>query len=235
MLTSGDHLDWFDDNVAWFAQRRDALGVDVPRCPGWTVEHVLDHLSVGMGLGYEAAARTPPDATARTPSAERLTGADAVATFEQTMARCIGTLRALGPATPCWTYAGPGVVAFWMRRAAIETALHRIDVAHAIGGDPSDGMGDDRIVDAVDETVSFALPLAGRWTHSSPPSITVRLDDLDASFALGAGTAVGTVHGDGLQVLDALWGRTSGSVSIDGAAAAAHAWLGLVETAFAGR
>jgi uncharacterized protein (TIGR03083 family) len=234
-VTPDAHLDWFAENVAWYVERRDAVRVDVPRCPGWTVEDVLDHLTYGMGLGYDAAARTPPDATARSASAEPLTGVDAVETFERTMARCVNAFRALGTTTPCWTYAGPGVVAFWMRRAAIETALHRVDVAHAVGSDPLDGLGRERIADAVDETITFALPLAARWTNVTPPAITVRLDDLAIEHTLGTGEPVATIHGDGLHVLDALWGRGTEHVTIAGDADAARTWLGLVERAFSGR
>ena len=47
------------------------------------------------------------------------------------------TLAAAVPGTPCWNFGPPPrLVDFWIRRQAIETAVHRWDVLEAMGQRP---------------------------------------------------------------------------------------------------
>jgi uncharacterized protein (TIGR03083 family) len=45
----------------------------------------------------------------------------------------VGAIRAAGPQTPVWTWAGDQRVDFWARRMAHETAVHRADAELALG------------------------------------------------------------------------------------------------------
>jgi uncharacterized protein (TIGR03083 family) len=239
-MAPAEHLEWFEDNINWFgAVAEDSLDVPVPNCPGWTVENVLNHLTFGLGVGYPIGLAAPPNAAEadvwrelwRPP--EPPTGQAAIEAFTTHMTACLDSFRAAEPTQPCWTYAGPGQAGFWFRRAAIETTLHRLDVADALGIE--ERLVVDRLVDAIDETVAFALPFATKICDVTNQPTTVSVDESARVWSLGAGEPVASISGPGIPVLDALWGRNVDRVRISGQTAVAHAWLQLVPTAFAGR
>ena len=66
-------------------------------------------------------------------------------------------LRADRCCVPRTSEASPkGIEAFWFRRAAVETTLHRLDVVEALGiDDPT--IATERLDDAIEETTEFAL------------------------------------------------------------------------------
>ena len=235
-----EHLAWFDDNITWFcAVAEDSLGRPVPNCPGWTVEDVLNHLTFGLGVGYPIGLQAPPDATEaevwrnlRRPP-ELPTGRATIEAFTEHMTACLDAFRAVDPDRACWTYAGPGRAGFWFRRAAIETTLHRFDVAGGLG--IADALADDRLVDAIDETVGFALPFAAKICGATNPATTVLIDESAEVWTIGSGDPVAAISGPGVVVLDALWGRDVDKVWVSGDKTTANAWLSTVSTAFAGR
>ena len=234
------HLEWFEENIAWFeAAAPERLAEPVPTCPGWTVLDVVNHLSLGLGLAYPVAMSKAPETAdevafdgVRWPAA--IPGLrDAVAGFSENMRGCLQTFRQTDPDTPCWTYAGPGAASFWFRRAAIETAMHRMDVEDAIGG--SDPLLPERAADAVIEAADFALPLAAEWSSRPEGTLSVSTPQLAEPVAVGDGPPTATVSGPTESVLRALWGRDDGEVSISGDREVARAWLSVVEAGFAGR
>ncbi|MEM7274866.1 MAG: maleylpyruvate isomerase N-terminal domain-containing protein [Actinomycetota bacterium] len=235
------HLTWLADNVAWFeAIPDDRLTVPVPACPGWAVVDVVNHLSFGLGLGYPVAMAKPPDTAADRAFAGLVvpskppSGRAAATTFRANLHHCLTRFRATDPTTPCWTYAGPGTAAFWFRRAAIETTLHRFDVEEALEG-RAGPLAADRTADAIIETVEFALPLAADIVGSPELAVTVTSPDVGLELSLGPGTPRARITAEGQRTLAALWGRHPDRVTVTGDPAAAEAWLSLVEAAFAGR
>ncbi len=236
-----EHLRWLDDNIRWFETIDAAsLAVDVPRCPGWDVEQVVSHLAIGLGLGYRYALTAPLDADqssafADVPwPAQPPRGRAALDAFSVEMGACRAAFAAIDPDQPCWTYAGPGVAAFWFRRAAIETTLHRMDVAEALDRDATD-LAPVRAADAIAETIEFALPLAAIITAAEPAAVSVRLRGADGVMVLGDGPVSARITGSGPSLLQTLWGRPAGGITISGDRGAANQWLGLIEAAFAGR
>ncbi len=236
-----EHIEWFEDNVDWFAGLDlDALQVPVPACPGWNVQYVLNHLAFGLGLAYPAAMEAAPEtadgdvfASVRWPDAFP-SGPAALDAFAATMASCVDSFRSTDPETPCWTYAGPGTAGFWFRRAAVETTLHRMDVAEALEDDTRPHLDDRRARDAIEETLSFALPLAAELTSPPDGSIRVESSCLAGPLVVGAGDPVAEIVGDPHDVLNLLWGR-SAPASISGDRHVADQWLGLIAAAFDGR
>jgi uncharacterized protein (TIGR03083 family) len=231
-----EHLEWLRESVAWYlALGPDALSTPIPRCPGWRVETVYDHLGRGVGLGRVAALEASPDANvfevmgAALPPPTR--GEAAFALFADAMPAYLTVLGALDPSSPCATYSGRGAVAFWIRRDAIELALHASDVADALGIDYD--VEPARTSDAIDETIEFALPTALQVLgRPSPPAC--RLTPTDApERILGDGVlADASMVGSAYSLLLALWGRAS--VEAHGDDAIARAWTSLVEEAFRG-
>ncbi len=241
------HLAWFTENVEWFrALPEDQLETPVPNCPGWAVVDVLNHLASGLGLAYPVAMATAPGTPTElvfSAVAWPTTAASGRAAIEQFSANLDGCIRAFEVADPnasCWTYAGSGVAAFWFRRAAIETALHRIDVEEALATTTS--MSAERTRDAIVETLEFALPFAITSTAAPSGSLRVESDELDLRFDLEVGPASpeANISGPGDVLLRALWGRQPADSDragfvIEGDAAVADEWLTLIERAFAGR
>lgn len=133
-----------------------AWDVPVPTCPGWDVGRVVLHTS---GTHRWATANTiegrrvhrrelpvPPEGE----EAGRRWLADGVAALT-------ATLRAAGPDGPAWTFAGPPRAAWWARRMAQETALHRWDAAAAVSSDPA-GFDPQAAADGVEEYLTDLLP-----------------------------------------------------------------------------
>lgn len=239
MMTPDEHRLWFRENIAWFeALPHDTLDRDVPACSGWTVADALNHLSFGLGLGYQIAVAAPPDADSATVfadlhiPAEGPRGLDAVETFRNHMGECATRFDGLDPTTPCWTYAGPGIASFWFRRAAVETWLHRVDVADAVP-ERSETLDAARARDAIEETFEFTFPVACELVGEPQSRFYVESPCLPQPLSLGDRGPTIAIRGSGHDVLLALWGRHRDRVEVDGPPEAAREWLGLVEAAFA--
>lgn len=237
-MTANDHRQWFRENIAWFESLpHHTLDQEVPACDGWTVTDALNHLSFGLGVGYQIAVASPPDADPATVFAELEIpdngphGDEAVETFRNHMGSCADRFDGLDPTTPCWTYAGPGVAAFWFRRAAVETWLHRVDVADALGIELR--LNDRRARDGIEETFSFTFPMAIGITGRPSSQLIVESPCLPQPLSMGDGGSSVAIRGTGHDVLLALWGRHRDRVDVDGPPEAAGEWLGLVEVAFA--
>jgi uncharacterized protein (TIGR03083 family) len=231
-----EHLDWLRESVDWYlAIEANDLSRAVPRCPGWQVDSVFDHLGRGVGIARIAALDAPPDADVfaamggALPAPAR--GAEARSRFAESMPAYLARLAQLDPSSPCATYAGVGSVAFWMRRDAIELALHASDIADALGV-PFD-VAPERASDAIDETIEFVLPMALQvLARTAPPPC--RLLPIDApERLLGDSTPPrASISGTASSILLALWGRAT--LPVDGDEATGRAWTGLVEEAFRG-
>jgi uncharacterized protein (TIGR03083 family) len=240
-MAPSEHIIWFEDNVSWYhGLDPKQLKLDVASCPGWTVEDVINHLSFGLGLGYPAAMAQPPETDPELVFSEvawptnHLSGRAALDAFKDNMGECARRFRAAEPNQSCWTYGTAGKAAFWFRRAAIETTLHRMDVSEALGMDPRH-LDDDRAADAIAETLAFALPLAASMTRVPDGQIVVESRCLEVPVSAGTGDRKATVGGEPNEVVSALWGRHRDRVNVTGDSEVAQQWFALIETAFAGR
>lgn len=239
-MTAEEHLTWFAENIAWFeAIALDDMATHVPACPGWNIEHVLNHLSYGLGLAYPSALDVAPDgdldaAFAGVPWPKAYPeGIDAMTEFRRNLGSCLERFRHVDPDKRCVTYEGPGTASFWFRRAAIETTLHRFDVAEALTGVTLE-LVDERAHDMIDDAVHFALPLAASIAGPVPGRVILLVDD-ERRFELGAGEPAAVVHGTASDLACGLWGRHRDDLRIDGDQTTVNGWFSLVEVAFAGR
>src|ERR1700744_2241075 len=155
-----DRSRYLDSLAAAFALRRaaaTAAGLDapVPSCPGWTVTDLVRHTgevylhkTLAMRLGYFPGEQAWPDGLAPPPPLELLDRTYADLTHEL-------TTRAPDSPAPTW-YRPEPTVAFWMRRMAQETVIHRIDAelaARAVTGQAVSPVPDDVAADGVDEVL----------------------------------------------------------------------------------
>lgn len=240
-MAPNEHLQWLDDNVDWFnALPIETLAVEVPNCPGWNVEKVLNHLALGLGLAYPYALSAAPDSSADRVWAdvpwpdEAPSGSAAIESFGFHLGNCLSTFRETDPDQRCWTYAGPGHARFWFRRAAIETTLHRMDVSDALQLDEA-ALAEERVVDAIAESIDFALPLAASMVGGPNGALAIAVSGHEGTLVLGDGPPRAEIAGRGDDVLAALWGRDQNLVEISGDRHVAGSWMAVIEKAFAGR
>jgi uncharacterized protein (TIGR03083 family) len=109
------------------------LDASIPPCPDWTVRDAVRHTGEvhRWAAAIVAEARTSADADPLTfpPDDELLPW------FAAGHAALVATLAAAPAALECFTFLpAPSPLAFWARRQAHETAIHRADVETASGG-----------------------------------------------------------------------------------------------------
>lgn len=241
-MKPAEQLAWFEENVAFFESiEHEHLSLAVPTCDGWKIENLLTHLSFGLGVCYPIAAATSPEADSESVfanadrSSSMAVGVDALTTFRTNMISCVDLLGAMEPDSPCWTYDGPGTVSFWIRRAAVETTIHRHDAEVALGRMPS-VPSRERVSDGIDETLVFAFELACKKIGRPASTLRISATDFALERSIGTGGTSATIIGNGHALLLSLWGRPQpDSVEVDGDQDSGAEWLNLVSRAFAGR
>lgn len=107
----------------------------VPTCPGWHVTDLLRHTGAvhRWAAGYIAERRLEPTGF---PDAPELAGGELLAWFREGHADLVRTLTEAPADVQCWTFlptAPPSPLAFWARRQAHETTVHRMDAEAARG------------------------------------------------------------------------------------------------------
>lgn len=137
------------------------LSVTVPSCPDWTLGQLLRHVghaqqeatkqvsarASGPVSGYGEHSEPPVDDDYSDIGPWLMTGATALA----------DALREAGPDVPLWTPVGEGTAAFYSRRMACETLLHRVDGELAVGAKTS--IDADLAIDAIEEWLTIgSLP-----------------------------------------------------------------------------
>jgi uncharacterized protein (TIGR03083 family) len=180
-----------------------AAGLDapVPDCPEWDVRRLVQHMAK-VHQRTEAVVRTQAAVPPRSSEFPRF--ADDEALFDQataTLDRLVTTLAAADPSAPAWNFTGTDeVAAFWFRRMAHETAIHRVDTERAAGR-VATPVGTDAAVDGIDELLAVMLP--GFFpTRSSELAATIHVHCTDAegewmvTFADGQ-VQVSREHGKG--------------------------------------
>jgi uncharacterized protein (TIGR03083 family) len=109
------------------------LAAPVPPCPKWTVWDLVRHL----GVVYHWQRTHFVRGETSEPSHERISapdGEDVYDWFAEQHAATVADLARLDPDTPAWNWSvQPETGAFWHRRMAHETAVHRWDAQSAAG------------------------------------------------------------------------------------------------------
>jgi uncharacterized protein (TIGR03083 family) len=152
----------------------------VPTCPGWDVAQVLTHLGGVYGWAAEVVASEGerPSRPRPEPPAQR---SQLLGWFDEQRGKLLAELRSRHPDQPAWAFptAVPQTVAWWYRRQALETAMHRVDVERAAGDSPSP-IGSELAIDGIDEYLTYMLPGALRRLSDARPKGTLHLHATDA-------------------------------------------------------
>lgn len=132
-----EHIDVLQDEgqLLAAAARRAGLDADVPTCPHWQVRDLLGHLG---GVHRWAATHVREGIAAvadgRQPALVGPPDDGLVDWFVEGHQALVATLRAAPADADAWTFLpSSSPLAFWARRQAHETAIHRADAESAIG------------------------------------------------------------------------------------------------------
>lgn len=197
-LTHDRMLDALEAQVGLvrFALDRAELDTAVDSCPGWSVGDLVLHLGAVNWWGGENVRAGDPGQRARGMGAIRDSAPpadDGAAALERWYAgladEMLRTFGAADPAAPVWTFAGPGRADYWLRRQLHETAIHRWDLEHALGGeDATTPLPEDVAVDTVDEFCTEMYPRMSAGLPPLPVGIRLRAE-LHAPERLSDGAA----------------------------------------------
>lgn len=179
------------------------LGAPVAACPGWDVGDLGAHLGVTHRWATDAltSATPPPEGVA--PPRDELG-----AWFVEGAQRLLDALRRTDPAAPCWGFGPqPRTAAFWVRRQALETAVHAWDAATALGRPAA--VAPDLAADGVDEVAAVFYPRQVRLGRREPVPAPVLLRCTDAALEaqVGDGEPVAVVEAAAEPLLLLVWGR----------------------------
>ncbi|RSS67328.1 maleylpyruvate isomerase family mycothiol-dependent enzyme [Streptomyces sp. WAC06614] len=133
-----DYVKTLDREGRLLADTAERAGLDahVPACPGWRVTDLLRHTGSvhRWAAGYVLEGHLEPMPF---PEAPELVGTELLAWFREGHADLVRALAGAPTDVQCWTFlptAPPSPLAFWARRQAHETAIHRVDAEGALGG-----------------------------------------------------------------------------------------------------
>ena len=157
----------------------------VPACPGWTLEQLFGHLG-SIERWAAAVVREGTFVAEPAPPAE-----GAAAWFLEGTAPFIETMSALDPEKPCWNFGPPPRKAgFWLRRQAHEHAVHLIDASQALGLEIP-ALGEDFLLDGVDEVLAMFAPRQVRLDRMPHPDKCRELPCARGGEKLDAGRGSG--------------------------------------------
>lgn len=196
---------------------------DVPTAPGWIVRRLVGHIArvhswVVLSFDADPAGEAPVAAKPPEDWETLLTYWDAQ------LAALLDGFRRRGPAAPVWTFDGAGTTAWWARRQAHETAIHRLDAEHAAHGDAVDHLAFDPefAADGIDEAVTSMF---GRRTIEVSGTVLYHAADAGRAWLVTATTgqplvveaatdfeADASVVGTADAVYRAVWGRPSNAI-----------------------
>lgn len=170
------------------AAQRAGLDAPVPACPGWRVRDLLKHLGYvhrwAAGYVREQHLRwvdraSEEEILAGGPRDDALIG-----WFRDGHAALVRVLEAADEDMTCWTFLeAPSPLAFWARRQAHETAIHRVDAEQAAAAAGAAGAGGTEAgggppiapgfaADGVDELImGFLGRDAKRGAWDGPPGV----------------------------------------------------------------
>jgi uncharacterized protein (TIGR03083 family) len=192
-ITALDH----DGRSLAAAAGHSGLAAPVPSCPPWRVRDLLRHLRY---VHWWAAThvREGRDGLMAGPSeAELLHGGppddELLDAYRDGHRALVETLSSADPAIACATFLpAPSPLAFWARRQAHETAIHRADAELAATGTVT-AFDPEFAADGVDELVMGFAPRDRPATGASP-AIALGLRATDTGDAWHAGIGADGVH-----------------------------------------
>lgn len=182
---------------------RVGLAAPLPSCPGWEVRDLLAHLGFvhrwATGIVADQRVEPPGHVSEAAVLADGPPAHDLLPWFIQGHGSLVAALSgAPEDALRCWTFLpAPSPRAFWSRRQAHETAVHRADVE--LAGGAVHPFAADVAADGIDELVmGFAPTGRSKARVPEPRTLLVRATDTGDSWRVHFGSeGVVTERGQG--------------------------------------
>lgn len=205
MLTRERYLAALEQDAAAMADHLAGadLATAVPACPGWDLGDLYGHLGVTHRWAMDALTSSTPPPEDAPPARDALAG-----WFSTGAERLLAALRAADPTTECWGFGPkPRTAAFWIRRQALETAVHAWDAASALGRPAA--VAPDLAADGVDEVARVFYPRQVRLGRREPvpAPVLLRCADVGGDVLIGDGAPVATLEAAAEPLLLLMWGR----------------------------
>lgn len=223
------------DGAAMLAAIRSDPSARCTSCPDWDLaglaEHVLGVYSTVHGIvSTRAEAPVPPDI----PAWDGIDGL--LDALETRHGELLEALRTIDPTEPVWTWAPDETAAFFHRRMAHETSVHRWDAQRSVG--TPDRIAPELAADGVEEIIGVGLQHSSRGRVFSYPAGSLHLHRTDGPgewMLVSTEPGVLTVteeHGKGDAAVRGpaaglylyLWGRGRHEVEVFGDESVADAW-----------
>ncbi|WP_089105843.1 maleylpyruvate isomerase family mycothiol-dependent enzyme [Streptomyces hyaluromycini] len=202
-MKTADFLEILDREGRLLAAAALEAGLDapVPTCPDWQVRDLLRHTGTvhRWAAGVVADAETSPRAF---PDPPDIDDTELVTWYREGHRLLVDTLDGAPQDMTCWTFHPAPVsspLAFWLRRQAHETTVHRYDAETARGG-PVSPVGTGFAVDGIDELLrGFHARARSRVRSEHPRVLRVRTVDADGVWTVRLSarppvTELGTPH-----------------------------------------
>ncbi|MDT9684069.1 maleylpyruvate isomerase family mycothiol-dependent enzyme [Streptomyces sp. TRM76323] len=161
------------------AAERAGLDAEVRTCPGWEVRHLLRH--TGMVHRWATAFVAEGHTSYRPADGEPdLDGTPLLDWYREGHDRLVTALTGAPDTLECWAFMpAPSPLAFWARRQAHETTVHRVDAESALGLVAGRSpVGPDLAADGIDELLcGFHARDKSRVRTDRPGTLRVRTAD----------------------------------------------------------
>jgi len=238
-MDTATHLDALEGEGKALAAAAASAGLNasVPTCTGWLVRDLVQHVGQihRWAMSYVVSGRTTPpnenDSPADPPADDEL-----LAWFGDGHAALVAALRDAPDDLDCWAFLpAPSPRAFWARRQAHETAMHRADAERAAGEEPAYDPA--FAADGVDELL-FGFFSRPRGSLLADPAVRLGLRSTDSADAWtmtigpdgrtaerGAADADCTVSGPASELYLLVWNRADASrCRVDGDSSVLDLW-----------
>ena len=162
----------------------------IPPCPAWQVKDLLRHTGYIHRWAAKHITDCPDTVLDGPPEEDILRGGaadpDLLAWFRAGTAALVQTLSTADPGLVCATFMdAPSPLAFWARRQAHETAIHRADAESASGLRPE--YDPEFAADGIDELIiGFGQRRKYRPSADQPGAMRVRATDTGHAWYVGA-------------------------------------------------
>ena len=153
------------------------LELVVPSCPRWSLAKLVGHL--GWVYNWVAAPIERRSVTMlnRAEAPRPPAGPEVIDWYGRAHARVLEALADISPAEEVWSWAGINTGAFWHRRMAQESLIHRWDVEATLG-DPG-AVDSDLGADGVDELMAVIWPFQAGASEDPLPEGSLHIHRTD--------------------------------------------------------
>jgi uncharacterized protein (TIGR03083 family) len=144
----------------------------VSTCPEWDVRGLVRHLARVYHMMSLAMELAPGDSRPQAPRPPEDFDA-ALSWWDEKLADLVDKMSTMDPERATWSFFPGGSVRSWTRRAAHETAIHRLDAEYVLAGTRADH-GHDLLfdpafaADGVDEVLSLLVFRMQDWAKPHP-------------------------------------------------------------------